>query len=226
MSSDAQLGDHPLRPRIRRPGPTTIPAMSAPKIADDLEAPGARERILVAATRLFQESGYEGTAVTRIAKAADMTPANMYWHFPSKQDLLAEVLGTLYRRSAELLVASIPNGNPAERLAAYVRTYVGIQLEELGDHCNFGYASLASSLTPEGQDNLNRIGRPYIDLLRQILQDGTEDGSFDIDNISVTSYAISTTCEYIFTWFRKGGPVSPTAVADHYVALILRMVAA
>lgn len=201
--------------------PSRVNATSAVPTVD---AQPTRERILTAATRLFQESGYEGTSVTRIAKAADMVPANLYWHFPSKQDLLAEVLKGLYRRSAEELVAAIPEGSPVERLSAYVRTYVAIQVTELGDHCNFGYASLASSLTPEGQDDLNRIGRPYVDLLRDILTEGIEDGSFEIDNLKVTSFAISTTCEYIFTWFRNGGPMTQEEVADYYVQLILKMV--
>jgi AcrR family transcriptional regulator len=188
--------------------------------------PSARDRILVAATRLFLESGFEGTSVTKIAKAAKMTPANMYWHFKSKQDILAEVLKTLYRRSASELSAAIPEGTPVEQLSAYVRTYVAIQLTALGAHSNFGYASLASSLPPEGQDDLFKLGRPYIEILRQILKRGIEDGSFKIENLRVTSFAISTVCEYIFTWFRESEEMSAEEVAEHYVRIVLQMVLA
>ncbi|MEU1517538.1 TetR/AcrR family transcriptional regulator [Streptomyces sp. NPDC005811] len=185
---------------------------------------GARERILAAATRLFQESGYEGTSVSRIAKAADMTPANMYWHFPSKQEVLAEVLSSMYRRSYEELASAVPAGGAVERLSAYVRAYVRIQLTEVGEHRNFGYASLASALPPEGQDEVNRVGRPYLELLREILRQGVAEGEFEIDDLKVTSYAISTTCEYVFTWCRADGPLPFDEVGENYVRLILRMV--
>src|SRR5690349_4957554 len=86
---------------------------------------GARERILAAARMLFQESGYEGTSVTRIARAAGMTPAAMYWHFPSKQDLLAEMLKDMYEQSyAEVSQAVRADGAAVERLGDYVRAYI------------------------------------------------------------------------------------------------------
>jgi len=178
---------------------------------------------LTAATRLFQETGYEGTSVTRIARAAQMTPAAMYWHFSSKQDVLAEVLRSLYRRSYVEVSAAVPEGTAVERLDAYVRAYVQVQLTELGDHCNFGYASLASSLPPEGQDELNKIGRPYLVLLREILAQGVDENVFVVDDVKVTSFAISTMCEYVFTWFRDHGPVTAEQVKDTYVQLAPRM---
>lgn len=179
---------------------------------------------MTAAVRLFQEHGYEGTSVTRIAKAAHMAPANMYWHFPSKQDLLAEVLGTMYRRAFEELAESMPEGDAITRLSHYVRVYVRMQLTELSGHCNFGYASLAAALPTDEQKKLSRIGRPFIELFREILHQGIDDGVFVVDDVKVTAFAISSTCEYVFTWFRSSGPSPIEHVEDQYVLLILRMV--
>lgn len=190
---------------------------------DGLHDGSARERILTSATRLFQEFGYEGTSMTRIARAASMTPAAIYWHFPSKQDVLAEVLSSLYRRTYDVLSGAIPEADAVTRMQAYIRAYVEIQLTELGDHSNFGYANLASSLSPEGQAALNQFGRPYLTLLRDILAQGVEEKTFRIDDIGVTSFAIATMCEYVFTWFHEHGRLTLTQVADHYAELALRM---
>src|SRR5699024_8908264 len=97
------------------------------------------------AIKFFQQYGYEGTSVARIAAAAGMTPANIYWHFPSKIDLLAEALRSLYTTSYEALAQAAQNGTAIERLNNYSRAYIWMQLTELDENCNFGYASLASS---------------------------------------------------------------------------------
>src|SRR5690349_24348846 len=102
---------------------------------------GARERILSAAFVLFQESGYEGTSVNRIARAAGMTPAAIYWHFPSKHDVLAAMLTQLYERSyAQLKKAVRTAGTATERLGDYVRAYIRIQLEGVGERRNHSYS--------------------------------------------------------------------------------------
>lgn len=40
------------------------------------------------AVRLFTERGYDGTAVTDVAKAAGVSPMTVYRHFPTKEDLV------------------------------------------------------------------------------------------------------------------------------------------
>lgn len=186
---------------------------------------GARERILSAAFVLFQESGYEGTSVNRIAKTARMTPAAIYWHFPSKQDLLAEVLKGMYERSFAKLDAAVRgDGTATERLGDYVHAYIRIQLEEVGERRNHSYATLASSLTAEDQRALGLLSRPYIELLREILRQGIDEGVFEIDDVSVTSYAISTMCEYVFTWFRTGGRLTIDEAGARHLEFVLRMV--
>src|SRR5438477_7723593 len=50
-----------------------------------------RERILVAAERLFREIGYQKTTVADIAKALRMSPANVYRFFDSKKSINAGV---------------------------------------------------------------------------------------------------------------------------------------
>lgn len=201
-----------------------VPAHSAAPESPPEEARNARERILEAATSFFQQYGYEGTSISRIARAAEMTPANIYWHFPSKLDLLAQVLLSLYQTSYVELAGSVGDGSASERLSNYVKAYVRIQLTELDENCNFGYASLASALEPDARHELVMSGRPYLELLRQILRQGIDEGEFEVSDMTVTSYAISSMCEYVFTWFRAGGRLTDEAVQDHYAVLALSMV--
>jgi acyl-CoA synthetase (AMP-forming)/AMP-acid ligase II len=60
------------------------------------ETDGASERIRRAATRLFMERGYHGTPVRALAQVLRMEAGNLYYHFPSKQQILVDVLeGTI-----------------------------------------------------------------------------------------------------------------------------------
>lgn len=51
-----------------------------------------RERILKYAFAVFYREGYERSGVDAIAKAAGVTKRTLYNHFPSKDDLIAEVM--------------------------------------------------------------------------------------------------------------------------------------
>ena len=195
------------------------------RTAPDGAATDARGRLLAAASQLFTEFGYEGTAVTRIAKAAGMTPAAMYWHFPSKQDLLAEMLTQMYDWSHNYLISHLPeDGDPAARLAAYVRSLVHIQIEGLSETGNHSYLTLASALDLERRKALEDKQRAFLVILRDILRTGSRTGMFTVGDITVTSFAILHLCEYSFLWYRRGGRLELDQVEDEYVALVLRMV--
>ncbi|NND05287.1 MAG: TetR/AcrR family transcriptional regulator [Saprospiraceae bacterium] len=51
-----------------------------------------REKILVTALQLFNEKGYVKVGVREIARALQMSPGNLSYHFPKKEDLLFELL--------------------------------------------------------------------------------------------------------------------------------------
>ena len=50
--------------------------------------PSRRDDVLAAGTLEFVERGFASVSVTDIAKRAGMTPAAVYYHFPTKEDLL------------------------------------------------------------------------------------------------------------------------------------------
>ena len=51
-----------------------------------------RERILEVASDLFSTRGATGTTISAICKAAEVVPPTLYWHFDSKEGLLAAVM--------------------------------------------------------------------------------------------------------------------------------------
>ncbi|MFA7637736.1 MAG: TetR/AcrR family transcriptional regulator [Parvibaculum sp.] len=83
------------------------------------EAQGAQSRrqILDAALDLMSERGYAATSISAISKKSGLPASSIYWHFESKEGLLAAVL----EDGATSFVDSLPKfeeltGTPEERL--------------------------------------------------------------------------------------------------------------
>ena len=90
-----------------------------------LTAEQRRERILAGATKVFAERGYQEASMGAIARAAGITPAVIYDHFPSK----AELHITLLERETDHLLAFVAEAleatpeDPAQRLRAGVDAF-------------------------------------------------------------------------------------------------------
>jgi len=63
----------------------------------------SRAQILQAARTLFAERGYFNCKVSDIAEKAGMSQGNVYWYFPSKEDVLKAVLSDGFDRTEDLL---------------------------------------------------------------------------------------------------------------------------
>ena len=63
-------------------------------------AEATRQRILDAAYREFRKRGYSRVSVDQVAAAAKITKRSLYYHFKSKDDLLAAVLESQHKHMA------------------------------------------------------------------------------------------------------------------------------
>ncbi|MFF5225169.1 TetR/AcrR family transcriptional regulator [Dactylosporangium sp. NPDC000521] len=109
---------------------SSAPSVGRPRSgARRLPAGTAREEILDAAAELFSERGYAATSTRMIAEMVGVRQASLYYHFSTKEQILAELLESTVRPSltyAEQLAQQALN--PAEALQALVRYDVGILL--------------------------------------------------------------------------------------------------
>jgi AcrR family transcriptional regulator len=82
-----------------------------------------RQRILITAERLFREIGYQKTTVADIAKVLQMSPANIYRFFDSKNSINAGVACRLMGEVEEASNAiAARQGNAAGRLRELLTT--------------------------------------------------------------------------------------------------------
>ena len=90
-----------------------------------------RERILAAAAEVFAERGYEGAAVSDIARRAGFTTGAIYGRFRDKAELLLEVVrGVLEsQQEAAVLAANAGDNDVSSRFAELVGEFVDADRE-------------------------------------------------------------------------------------------------
>lgn len=81
-------------------------------------APGARERLVMAAVDLFTEQGYDATTVAQIAERAGVTKSTFFRHFPDKRELLVAGQETLSQLLTEGIAEAPADATPLEAVAA------------------------------------------------------------------------------------------------------------
>jgi len=68
-----------------------------------------RQRILDAARQLFNERGLHRVGVREIARALEMSPGNLAYHFPTKDDLVTALMLELRDRNAVAVFGELPD---------------------------------------------------------------------------------------------------------------------
>jgi TetR/AcrR family transcriptional regulator, transcriptional repressor for nem operon len=86
---------------------------------------GTRERIVMAAMRLFWQKGYGSTSIADILMAAEANSGSLYHYFPSKQDVLLAVLDAYQGGIHPMLLEPAWQGidDPIERIFSLLARY-------------------------------------------------------------------------------------------------------
>lgn len=92
-----------------------------------------RERILDAAARVLSVKGYAGTRLVDIAEAAGLQPPALYYYYPSREDLVEEVMwvgfARMRRHVGEVLDQLPADATPMERIEAAVEAHLRYVLD-------------------------------------------------------------------------------------------------
>ncbi|WP_226358363.1 TetR/AcrR family transcriptional regulator [Pseudonocardia sp. ICBG601] len=109
------------------------PAATDDTDATDTKSARTRARLLDAAARVLSEKGFAGTRLSDIAKAAQIQAPAIYYYYPSREDLIEDVVATgaisLRDHLSQVLEALPPDTPPAERIAAAVEAQLRHELQ-------------------------------------------------------------------------------------------------
>jgi len=80
----------------------------------------SRERILEAARETASERGYDGTSIALVSERSGLPASSIYWHFASKDELLAAVIERSFNRWLEAMNARAPARAGTTREARFI----------------------------------------------------------------------------------------------------------
>jgi len=142
-----------------------------------------RERILDAAAYVLSRKGYAGTRLSDVADQAEIQAPAIYYYFPSRDDLIEEVMwsGIAHMREhmARVIAALPSNADPLDRIDAAVEAHLRYSLE-ISDYTTASIRNAGQ--VPEGiAVRYTAEAAQYGDMWRKLLQDADNAGLLRAD---------------------------------------------
>lgn len=139
-----------------------------------------RERILLAATRVFARKGFYATRVSEVAKAAGVADGTIYLYFKSKDELLISIFEDRVDhllRAVQNEMQSLPDAQ------ARLRRIIELQLGLLDDERDL--AEVITVSLRQSTRLLKQYAAPkflaYLETIAQVIAGGQAEGSFRED---------------------------------------------
>jgi AcrR family transcriptional regulator len=140
-----------------------------------------REEILTTAERLFTEQGVRATSIAQVAAAVGMTRANLYYYFPSKDELLRETLAATLQRYRENW-STVPDDATLPELAEHMVVYRYREVAHSGPmDLRFFYLLLTDQAGKREADMVRTEIEQVAETIRRFLVDGQERGDVRTD---------------------------------------------
>jgi len=186
-----------------------------------------KDLILQVAADQFFEKGYAKTRIEDIALALQATSPFIYYHYPSKLDLLKEVCRRTSALTAELAEAALEpdaGGDIVARFRGFVRAFVFRVIEERKFLAIV--FSEAKHLPQEARDRMRDDRRRFHLALSRLLEEGRAAGAFHFADLSVTNQTVTGMMTWIFNWYSPDGARAPEELSALMEELVLAAIGA
>ena len=182
---------------------------------DGFARPDNRRTLLLdEAARLFGARGYDSTSMRDIATAVGMLPGSLYYHFPSKEDLLVAVYTIGMGQMLEAVQAAIAGEtDPWRRLEVAAAAHLGTLLDKSGYAAAViaDWPSSAASVRAELVRERDRYEATFRDLVAALPLGPHQDRQF-------LRLALLGALNWTLAWYRPDGDESPETIARRLVA--------
>jgi AcrR family transcriptional regulator len=193
--------------------------------SDLTRADATRARLFDAAIAAFAEKGFHGTTTRDVAAAAGMSPAALYVHHRSKEELLYLISRSGHEHTLAMVQDAIASSDdPATALRKVIHDFV---VHHARDHTSARIVNYElAALTPEHFAEIRDLRRRIEGAIRELVERGVAAGVFDTPDPRMAGVALLSLGIDIARWYREEGRWSPEDIGDHYADMALRMVGA
>ena len=180
-----------------------------------------RAQILETAARIFCEKGFDKASMEDIASATGLTKAGLYHHIGSKEELLYAIMAygmDLFESRVLQRVRKIRD--PLERLKATIHGHVLVVTRDRPKEVTV-ILHESNALKGDWKEKIDVRKRRYIHFLESTVRDLTRAGvARDVDP-AVAAFALLGMINWIYQWYRPGGRLGDTQLADALTEVLL-----
>ncbi|MDI1246607.1 MAG: TetR/AcrR family transcriptional regulator [Rhodoferax sp.] len=174
------------------------------------------QELLDAAAHLFSKHGYSATSMRDIASSVDMLSGSLYYHFPSKEELLVAVYSAGVTQLVDATSEALKKeSDPWTRLEALCRAHLEVVLKE-SDYAQVLIRVIPSDI-PSVAERLLELRDAYEEVFRKVVSDlplplGADRKTLRLMLIGSLNWALF--------WFDPQGRDSPHVLARKFVGLL------
>jgi AcrR family transcriptional regulator len=179
-----------------------------------------RDEIILSAAQIFREKGFHATSMQDIADSVQLQKASLYHHISSKQEILLEVLD----RALDVLIEDIePIVDSDMSSVAKLQLAMARYIERVTSSADLAAVLLLEHRSLEPQLRARHIARRdrFEELWREIVREGVERGEFRPMDLSIVTFALLGVQNWLITWYRDGGRMSGSELADQFADIFL-----
>lgn len=185
-----------------------------------------REAIRDEAATLFARQGIADASMSELAVAVGIRKASLYHYFPSKQDLLMEVLRPVVEEPYRDLEAIIESRAELPERFQDGAAALGDLFERQPERMEiFVRGHLERHLSEEHVDEIRQWKAAYTDLWRSLISEGVRAGLFRPCDDKIAAFAVIGALNWMHAWFSPSTPHTGADVArqigDHFLRGLL-----
>jgi len=187
--------------------------------------PSRRDEILRRAAHLFLERGFEITSLADIAEAIGISKAGLYYHFESKQGLLAAIINfghEILELEFEKQLADCHSDEDA--LRRLISTYALVITRE--DDAAFANLAIEEmkSLLPADREQIAERKRAFLNRIRERLQRLAAAGRLRDVDITAATHTLAGMVLWLPKWYHQPGRLSAKQMAKQITDLAMHAV--
>lgn len=183
------------------------------------------QRVRDAALQLFATKGFQATGIRDISKEAGISVASLYHYMASKDDLLVSIMEyglTRINAAADKVIAEVDG--PVPQLAALVQLHAWVH--GVRQQSALVTDNEIRSLTGEHLESVRLLRDRYASIWRDVLRRGSSEGTMEVLDVKVASFALLEMCTGISHWYSAGGELTLNYIGEVFADSALGLVRA
>lgn len=182
-----------------------------------------RQQVLDASAKLFRDKGYAGTTMREVADRCGIRAASLYYHFPSKDEILAEVFDYGVKHVFDAVRAAVDRLPASATAYQKIRAAILAHLESffvLGDYTASNIRVFRQA-PREVQRRNRRVRDRYEGYWHTLFEEARRRGEIrgEVDMAIARLFLIGG-LNHTLEWYTKRGGASFGDLADRYAALL------